>query len=387
MSLFSTTQEPRRRTSTRSLRAAGFSVGDAVRAPVISAIVGLERLRTGVAYNPLSARTIRDPYPAYAALRARAPVHRSRLLRSWVFTRHADVDAILRDHRHFGSDPRKGSLTRHQLAMLPPPREFTLLFLDPPEHTRLRALVSRAFTPRAISALESRVRSILEGLLDAIDDVTAFDLREAVARPLPVIVMAEMLGVPAQDRARFAVWAAQRARLLEPTISRRERKAGGAASRAFDAYFRPIIEERRAAPRDDIVSALARAQDSKYVGTDDPIVNAGQGIVSGSDVTGVPPRLWVVSFDRDGPLGGGLSAKYTASRRVSLTADWYTDSYWTVDAYVSFRGEELGDLFRSTEFSIVTNNLLDTPYLSAITENAAWLGAARTVSMTVTVSF
>jgi len=236
-------------------------VGDAIRAPVIGAIVGLERVQAGVAYNPFSARTIEDPYPAYAALRARAPVYRSRLLRAWVFTRHVDVDAILRDHRHFGNDPRKGSLTRRQLAMLPPPREFTMLLLDPPDHTRLRALVSRAFTPRAISGLESRVRTILGGLLDDIDDPSAFDLMEAVARPLPVIVMAEMLGVPARDRARFAVWAARRARLLEPTISWRERKAGGAASRAFDAYFRPIIAERRAAPREDIVSALARAQD------------------------------------------------------------------------------------------------------------------------------
>ena len=127
--------------------------------------------------------------------------------------------------------------------------------------------------------------------------------------------------------------------------------------------------------------------DSKYVGTDDPLVDASQGIVPGTDVTGVPPRLWVVSLDRTGPLGGGLSAKYTASRRVSLTADWYTDAYWVVDAYVSFSGEALSDLFRSTEFSIVANNVLDNPYLSAITENAAWLGAPRTISMTTTVSF
>ena len=127
--------------------------------------------------------------------------------------------------------------------------------------------------------------------------------------------------------------------------------------------------------------------DSKYLGTDDPLVDANQGIVPGSDVTGIPPRLWVVSVDRAGPLGGGLSAKYTASRRVSLTADWYTDAYWQVDAYVSFRGEALSDLLRSTEFSIVANNLFDTPYLSAITENAAWLGAPRTISMTTSVSF
>ena len=83
----------------------------------------------------------------------------------------------------------------------------------------------------------------------------------AVARPLPVIVMAGMLGVPPEDRQRFSVWSAQRARLLEPTIGPRERAAGEAASRAFDAYFRPIVEARRTAPSNDIVSALARAQD------------------------------------------------------------------------------------------------------------------------------
>ena len=126
---------------------------------------------------------------------------------------------------------------------------------------------------------------------------------------------------------------------------------------------------------------------SEYIGTDDPLVDASQGIVPGTDVTGVPDRLWVLSLDRSGPLGGGLSAKHTSSRRVSLTSDWYADSYWIVDAYVRFSGDALSDLLRSTEFSIVANNLLDKAYLSAVTENAAWLGASRTVSMTATVSF
>ena len=127
--------------------------------------------------------------------------------------------------------------------------------------------------------------------------------------------------------------------------------------------------------------------DSEYIGTDDPLVDANQGIVAGTDVTGVPARLWVLSLDRSGPLGGGLSAKYTSTRRVSLTADWYADAYWVVDAYVRFSGEALSDLLRSTEFSIVANNLNDAAFLSAITENAAWLGAPRTISMTATVSF
>ncbi|MCY3736294.1 MAG: TonB-dependent receptor [Gemmatimonadaceae bacterium] len=126
---------------------------------------------------------------------------------------------------------------------------------------------------------------------------------------------------------------------------------------------------------------------SEYIGSGDPLVDESQGIVPGTDVAGVPERLWVVSLDRSGPLRAGLSAKYTSRRRVSLTADWYADAYWLTDAYVAFSGEALSDLLRSVEFSIVANNLLDKAYLSAITENAAWLGAPRTVSMTTTVSF
>ena len=171
------------------------------------------------------------------------------------------MDAILRDHRHFGNDPRKGTLSPRQRAMLPPGHEFTMLFLDPPDHTWLRALVNKAFARRAVNELEPRIRAIVGSLLDDIEDPAGFDFMKAVARPLPVIAIAGMLGVPAQDRDRFRVWLARRARLLEPTIGPRERRDGEAASRAFDGYFRPIIEARRAAPRDDIVSALTMAQD------------------------------------------------------------------------------------------------------------------------------
>ena len=238
-----------------------LSFGEAMRVAGAGVELLRERLQSGVSYNPLSSRTAQDPYPVYAALRTRGPVHRSRLLKAWLFTRHADVDAILRDHRHFGNDPRTGTLSSRQHAMLPPADEFTMLFLDPPDHTRLRALVNKAFTRKAVDDLEPRIRGILETLLDDIEDLAGFDLMQAVARPLPVIVIAEMLGVPPQDRERFRIWSAQRARLLEPMIGPREREAGEAASRAFDAYFRPIIEARRAEPRDDIVSALARAED------------------------------------------------------------------------------------------------------------------------------
>ena len=237
------------------------TIGEAVRPAMAGAMALAERWRSGAAYNPLSDRTVQDPYPIYAALRARAPVHRSTLLNAWLFTRHADVDAILRDHRRFANDPRKGTLSPRQRALLPPAEELTLLFIDPPDHARLRALVTRAFTQRAVNALEPRIRAVLGALLDGIADPGAFDLMQAVARPLPVMAIAEMLGVPAGDRDRFGVWSARRARMLEPTISPRERAAGVEAGQAFDAWFRPIIEQRAAAPRDDIVSALVQARE------------------------------------------------------------------------------------------------------------------------------
>ena len=237
----------------------------AIREAMQSALAGVlslsERRHGGVAYNPLSARTSQNPYPLYAALRARDPVHRSRLMNAWLFTRYADVDVILRDQHHFGNDVRKGALTARQQAMMPPPDEITMLFLDPPDHTRLRSLVSKAFTQKAADALEPRIRSILASLLDDIDDLTDFDLMEAVARPLPVVVIAEMLGVPPEDRDRFRTWSFQRVRIIEPTVGTRERDIAESASKALDAYFRSIIQARRAHPRDDLVSALVQAED------------------------------------------------------------------------------------------------------------------------------
>lgn len=138
--------------------------------------------------------------------------------------------------------------------------------------------------------------------------------------------------------------------------------------------------------RISVYSAYTR-NNSEYIGSGDAVLDEGQGTLPGTDVTGVPDQLWVISVDQSGPLSTGFSAKYTAPRRVSLTSDWYSDSYWMVDAYIRVSGESLGRLFRSTEFSLVANNLFDQAYLSAITENAAWLGAKRTVSMTTTITF
>ncbi len=232
-----------------------------LRSALAETLLARERLGGGVAYNPFAARLARNPYPLYADMRARDPVHRSRLLNAWMLTRYADVDAVLRDHRNFSNDPRNGNLSRRQRATLPPPGEFTMLFLDPPDHRRLRTLVNKAFTLKAVNALEPGIRGTTRTLLDGIGDSGAFDFMRAVAGPLPVTVIARMLGVPPEDHPRFRVWSAQRARLLEPLIEVRERRVAERASAEFDGYFRGIIAQRRAEPRDDIISALAHVEE------------------------------------------------------------------------------------------------------------------------------
>ncbi len=237
-------------------------VRDAVKFLVINALLARERWQSGATFNPLSPRMVQDPYPFYARLRERSPRHFSRLLNAWVFSRHEDVDAILRDHRSFSSDPHKRRLSPRQQASLPSPGDVSIMFMDQPDHTRLRALVNQAFTRRAIGALEPLIRGSMETLLDGIaDPADGFDLMAAVANPLPVIVIAEMLGVPPEDHAQFRTWSNRRSRLAEPMITPEERKIGMETTEVLNDYFLPVIQNRRRAPENDIISALAQAEE------------------------------------------------------------------------------------------------------------------------------
>ena len=203
-------------------------------------LVLTERIRHRVAYNPFADAITQDPYPTYAALRARSPVHRSLLTHAWVLTRYADVDAVLRDHRRFSNDPRRREAAHRGIGALPAgPDDYSRLLLDPPEHTRLRRLVNEAFTPLAIEALEPRIRTITAELLERVATPTSFDLVRDVAQPLPLRVIMWMLGVPPESFRRFEVWSKQRARLLELTVSARERAGARAAGRGMDAQRSP----------------------------------------------------------------------------------------------------------------------------------------------------
>src|SRR5262249_43761704 len=233
-----------------------------LRAVGIRVMVAREWWHSGVTYNPLSPRTYTNPYPTYALLRTKDPVHWSPLMDSWVFSRYEDADTILRDHKRFSNDARNRRSARRrqpQPSVIPPNEPPSMLFSDPPDHTRLRALVNKAFIPQAIEALRPRIRAIAEELLPQTPDPAVFDVIETIPYPLPVIVVAELLGVPTRARAQFKVWSDQRARLLDPTTTASERQVAIRAGREFDAYFTDVINARRKEPRKHLISALATA--------------------------------------------------------------------------------------------------------------------------------
>ncbi len=235
------------------------TVARLVRPVVMRGLLAKERVKTGVTFNPLSREWREDPVPLFQRLREKDPVHYSELLRGYVVSRHEDVDAILRDHQRFSNDPRRGP-NAEVLESL----EVTqsMLNLDPPDHTRMRSLVTQAFTPRTIEGWRERVEGVIDDLFAQIGEAAEFDLMERIAVPLPVVVIAEILGVPATDLPKFKVWSDAIAKTLEPSMTVED---GGRAQRSrqeLAEYFSAIIEERRAEPRDDLITSLVRAEEA-----------------------------------------------------------------------------------------------------------------------------
>jgi cytochrome P450 len=179
----------------------------------------------------------------------------------WLITRYDDVVAVLKDGR-FVKDWRKAK-TPEQIAQMPHQAEVlvkldrNMLKLDAPDHTRLRALVHKAFTPRLVADLRDRIQAIAEALLDAVHAKGEMDLIADYAFPLPIIVIAELLGVPSEDRDKFRVWSD---RVVSPT-SYAEVEQTASAMLDFTAYLRVLFEARRTAPQDDLISALVLTEE------------------------------------------------------------------------------------------------------------------------------
>ncbi len=213
-------------------------------------------------FDPLAPKTHADPYPIYAALRAEGPVHRTPR-DAWLVLAYQPAVAILRDHDRFSVEHSKYRKQRDDAPLGPTERglENIMLFKDPPDHTRLRTLVNKAFTPRSIANLAPRTAEISRGLLDAVTGRGEMDLAADYAVPLPTLVIAEMLGIPASDRGLLRPWSADICGMFELNPPEETARRAVRASVEFSAYLRELIAVRRKDPGEDLISALIAAHD------------------------------------------------------------------------------------------------------------------------------
>lgn len=219
-------------------------------------------------FDPWSPEFVANPYPAYAELRAAGRAHWFEPSGQWLIPHYEDVNALLRDRRLGRTYLHRFSHEEFGRTAPPPEHEpfhtlngNGLLDLEAPDHTRIRRLVSKAFTPRTVERLTPTVRRLAEELVDDLLADGGGDLMAKVAEPLPVAVIAEMLGIPPADRHLLRPWSADIVGMFELNPGEEVARRAVRASVEFSAYLRELIAERRKAPGDDLVSALIAAHD------------------------------------------------------------------------------------------------------------------------------
>ncbi len=224
-------------------------------------------MKTSPQVNIVSAEFKANPFPLLATLRATAPVFRTTLPDKtktpvWLLTRYGDVNALLKDERF--PKNRRSALTPEQIRKLPwvppmfRPLERNMLDLDQPDHTRLRALVHKAFTPRLVEQMRERVQTLADELLEGVASRHEMDLINDYALPLPMTIITEILGVPTSDRDKFHKWSKAVVSLSSPNATARVIPSVW----MFLRYLRRFFKVRRAAPKDDLASALIQAEEA-----------------------------------------------------------------------------------------------------------------------------
>lgn len=217
-----------------------------------------------MSYDLFSPQFKADPFPTLAQMRQEAPVYAHFApdgTTIWYVTRYEDVTAVLRDDDHFGKDPHlsgrlDGAMTRPATYRL---INENMLFSDPPDHTRLRALVNQAFTPRRVERMAGRIRQVTADLLDQVVARGQMDLIAEFALPLPVMIISDLLGVPQVDRTAVSDWSQAIIAPGRHGLSYKERRR---KLKAFIGYLRQMFADRAARPQDDLVTALVQAEEA-----------------------------------------------------------------------------------------------------------------------------
>jgi hypothetical protein len=240
-------------------------------------------------YQLLDPEVLANPYPLYQRLRTEAPVYWDPYLHAWVVTRYADVITVL---HHFSANrtPSPEQLAAIGLAELAPLAQVMvkqMLFMDAPDHTRLRGLASTAFTPARVEALRSHIREILDDLLAPVLAAGRMDVIADLAAPLPAIVTAEMMGVPTSDADQLKEWSADFAEVLGNFQHNPDRAARTLKCvEEMTSYFRDAIQSQRGQPRDGLINALLTAEiDGDRLTEEEIIANCIVTMVGGQETT------------------------------------------------------------------------------------------------------
>ncbi|RSS83834.1 cytochrome P450 [Streptomyces sp. WAC06614] len=316
-------------------------------------------------FDPWNPSFVADPYPAYAALRDRGRALRYEPTGQWLIPHHADVSALLRDRRLGRTYLHRFSHEEFGRTAPPPEHEpfHTLndqgmLDLEDPAHARVRRLVSKAFTPRTVEQLAPTVVRMAEELVAAFVAEGGGDLLTAVAEPLPVAVIAELLGIPEADRGLLRPWSADICGMYELHPSEETAQRAVRASLEFSAYLRELIAERRGKPGEDLVSALIAAHDEdgrlseqEMISTCVLLLNAGHEATVNTTANGWwtlfrhPAELAALRADR-GLLSTAVDELLRYDTPLQMFERWVLDEI-EVGGTVIPRGAEVALLFGS----------------------------------------
>ncbi|PZG96600.1 cytochrome P450 [Streptomyces sp. NTH33] len=318
-----------------------------------------------LAFDPWDPAFVADPYPAYAELRARGRVLYYEPSDQWLVPRHADVSALLRDRRLGRTYQHR--FTHEEFGRTAPPPEHEpfhvlndhgMLDLEPPDHTRIRRLVSKAFTPRTVERLKPYVHRLANELVSALVEAGGGDLLTDVAEPLPVAVIAEMLGIPEADRAPLRPWSADICGMYELNPSEEAAEKAVRASVEFSDYLRELIAERRKEPGEDLISGLIAAHDEddrlteqEMISTAVLLLNAGHEATVNATVNGWwalfrnPDQLAALRADHS-LVPSAIEELMRYDTPLQLFERWVLDEI-EIDGTTIPRGAEIAMLFGS----------------------------------------
>ena len=316
------------------------------------------------AFDPGDPAFIDDPYPRLNALREAAAVHRDERLDRWLVTRHADVRACLRDRRLGRNFRHVGTEVEFKAEPLDPQwqafwdvERWSLLFVEPPEHTRIRRLVASAFTPRAVEAMRAPAHALARDLLGECIERGRFDLLYDFAQPYSIALICRLLGVPTDRHRDLLDWSHRHVKMYEFDTTPEQAASATAAAGEFRAYVIELVEERRRTPQDDLVTALAEARvdggrlsDDEIVSTVVVLLNAGHEATVNTLGNGVSallrrPDEWRRLVEGEVPAAAAIEELIRFDPPLQLFERWVLEDGVEIAGVPIPRGEVVSMLF------------------------------------------